>query len=104
MTAAKQPDANLVSTRLPSTTMHFDLTDEESSAFRKLLTDAIEYLLSAFASHSGVTRYSEEVCTDRTTPPAGSARPDARRGCADRDGLAILSLANEIPARSVAFV
>ena len=42
MTAAKQLDANLVSTRLPSTTMHFDLTDEESSAFRKLLTDAIE--------------------------------------------------------------
>ena len=37
------------------------------------------------------------------TGPATETRRQTR-GCADRDGLAILSLPKEIPAQSVAFV
>jgi hypothetical protein len=85
--------------------MRFDLTDEESSALRKLLVDAIEF-----------DRYplSPRVQTLRRIlaefePIAPHRRPDRRRktlgeGRAGRDNLVILAQAKEIPAQSVAFV
>jgi len=82
----------------------FDLTDEESSALRKSLTDAIEYDRYPLSPRVQMLRgilMKFGPMAPQPPPPARPPTPDARLGArADRDDLAILSLAKEIPAQS----
>ena len=88
--------------------MHPDLIDDETLALLNLLTETIEndrYPLSP--SHPHALQHPSEVRPDGTGATANRPTSDTRRpseGRADRNGLAILSLAKGIPPQSVAFV